>query len=125
VGGDWVAPGRPDGQGNVGIWFSSNGLDWTQSATLPTGLLGAYPALDDVFSAGGEVFVSLAAARAGQAGLHPGGVWTSTDGTTWNQLDISPEIFASGAAASDTALVLAGVTPGVDLRSSFWVLPLR
>jgi hypothetical protein len=125
LGGDWIAPGRPDEQGDVGIWFSADGLNWAQSATLPTGHAGPpHPSVSDVSSAGGQVFVSLVAAP-DETGLRSAGVWSSTDGTTWKQLDLSPQMFMYAAAASDAALVLAGVTEGTEARSSFWVMALR
>ena len=73
---------------------------------------------------GGHLFQTLAS-PAGLPGILPVGVWSSTDGTTWQPIDLSPEAFVYAAAASDDAVVLAGVAPAREQRATFWVRSAR
>jgi len=125
LGGDWIIPGTTDEDGGVVIWFSENGLDWAMTATIASRDPGGSPSFAaDLVNAGGHLFLTLAS-PAGHPAILPVGVWSSTDGRIWEPIDLSPEAFVYAAAASDDAVVLAGVAPAREQRATFWVQSAR
>jgi len=85
------------------VWFSPNGLDWERVATLGSASDG-YRGLSLV-STGDRVFAQLTA-FAGSSDGNPAGVWSSSDGTTWEEIDAASDHFLAGAASSGDTTVL-------------------
>lgn len=94
--------------GPVPIWFSPNGLDWEHVAKF-----GSDPEpveLNSLVSTGDRVFAQLSVLGEHPAIL-PAGVWSSSDGTTWDEIDAASDLWLAGAATSGATMVLAGTGP--------------
>jgi hypothetical protein len=105
--GDWIMA-RGLMNGPVPIWFSRTGLDWEQVAAFGT---DSEPfELESLVSVGERVFAQLSV-----LGEHPAilaaGVWSSADGTTWEEVNAASDVFLGGAASSGDTTVLAGTGP--------------
>lgn len=109
LGGDWIAAAagtfdRPD----IPVWHSTNGLAWTQVATITDpNSRQRFGSAHTLSSAGGHLFLSTALAEEG-AVSYPTGVWHSTDGTNWEMLPLGDEAEATAALATDCCFVLGG-----------------
>jgi hypothetical protein len=105
--GDWImARGQT---GPLPVWFSPNGLDWEQVATLGSDS-DPYRELSSLVSTGDRVFAQLTVFAASSDG-NPVGVWSSSDGTTWEEIGAASDLFLAGAASSVDTTVLAGTGP--------------
>ena len=118
LGGDWIMPDLAEND-EVPIWFSADGLNWHQSATVATdsGGWAAY-----LVGAGGHLFLTLAYPVGSEEVILPIGVWDSTDGTSWQSIGLKANIVA--AAASEDLVVLAGNLPAPDNVPRLWVSKL-
>jgi hypothetical protein len=102
--GDWImARGQT---GPLPVWFSPNGLDWEQVATLGSDS-DPYRELSSLVSTGDRVFAQLTVFAASSDG-NPVGVWSSSDGTTWEEIGAASDLFLAGAASSGDTIVLVG-----------------
>ena len=103
LGADWImARGLSNG---VPIWFSPNGLDWEPVATF-----GNEFELNNLVSTGERVFAQLTVLGEHPAVL-PAGVWSSTNGTSWEEIDAAADVSLGGVASSGDTTVLAGTGP--------------
>jgi hypothetical protein len=105
--GDWITAGGLS-NGPIPVWFSPNGLDWEQVATFGTDS-EAFE-LYSLVSTGDRVFAQLTVLGEHPAVL-PAGLWSSTDGTIWEEVGAASDVFLAGAASSGDMTVLAGTGP--------------
>lgn len=113
----WIAV-LPLQDGSMQFWASDDGLEWAESSVLPApGPLEAY---DPVFAeVGGRLYFSIA----GGGALHrTTGAWSSSDGTSWEPLDLGVDAHLGGIVAGADIVVLTGteLTDQGNL-ASIWV----
>ena len=95
---DWIAGAFAGEDGGIPVYWSANGLDWIQVATIrdPEGREHfGYAA--HVVASGDRVFLSAGFMAEGTES-RPAGVWTSTDGHSWS-------IFPTGGLSEVRTLV--------------------
>jgi hypothetical protein len=95
VGPDWLAAGWrsvAEPAGGIDLWSSADGLLWEPAGSIappddvePFGTRVMYPS--HMISHGGSLFLSGAQAVEG-SDTRPLGVWTSTDGRSWEEMDL-------------------------------------
>jgi hypothetical protein len=95
LGTDWVAAGWrsvSDLARGIDLWSSADGLHWEPAGSIappddvePFGTRVMYPS--HLISRGDTLFLSGARAVEGSE-TRPLGVWTSTDGHTWEEMDL-------------------------------------
>jgi len=124
LGGDWitVTSSVQELPVPIDVWFSANGLDWSSAGSIHD------PDERDNFgfaagltSAGGRSFLSTALAVCCGSVAVPGGVWSSVDGTSWQQTDIDADGMVAAAAEHNGIVVLAGYVGVYEGRATFWV----
>lgn len=111
-----VSPGRYE----LPVWFSANGLEWQPLTAIrwPGDGLG-FGSPGSLVSVGERLFLSPAAAGAGPR-LSSAGVWSSSDGASWDTTDIGPDVTIVDGAEHDGTVVLVGyVGPGQS--ATFWI----
>jgi len=102
--------------GRTAIWFSANGLDWTQRGSLVSAPFG---------TAG--VFVELGT----ELLLSPGnsfyegtpGAWSSSDGITWQREEFGSEVWLGDIAQGGGLTVVTGTVNNANFSSAagVWV----
>jgi hypothetical protein len=122
--GDWitvVAPGVVQLPVDLEAWLSANGLDWSAVASIQD------PEDRDTFghpfslvSVDGSVILTVALSIGGGVSV-PAGVWSSPDGTVWDQLDFSPDALVTAGVEHDGTAVLTGYVGVDEGRATFWV----
>jgi hypothetical protein len=118
LGPDWVATlGHPEAP--TAVWFSANGLEWSEVAFVEHGPNTIAALLEEVdgqliFSPGSGVWEGTA------------GVWSSRDGVDWTVEDFGGEaVWLGGAAEGNGVITVAGTVPNEDFTSTggLWVRP--
>jgi hypothetical protein len=125
LGPDWISavvPGVVEFPVDLEIWFSANGLDWDEVASIhdPENR-DSFGYVGGLVSAGGRVFLSVTLSICCGGVATPGGVWSSEDGIAWEQTDTGPDSLVAAAAARDGTVVLAGYVGVTEGRATFWV----
>lgn len=119
-GSDWIAGAFAGEDGGVPVYWSANGLDWVQVATIrdPEGREHFGYAAHLVTSAD-RVFLSAAFMAEGTES-RPAGVWTSTDGHSWS-------VFPSGGLSEvrtlvglESGVIVAGRSNGGGAGETHW-----
>ena len=123
-GGDWitVTSSVMELPVPIDVSFSANGLDWGRAASIHD------PDERDNFgraagltSAGSRAFLSVALIVCCGSVAVPAGVWSSIDGTSWEQTDINPDGLVEAGVEHDGIAVLAGYVGVAEGRATFWV----
>jgi hypothetical protein len=112
--------GAVDDLPGVDVWFSPDGLDWREGVATLGDDSAELPELNSLVSTGAWVFAQLIIPgdAPGVADV-PVGVWSSSDGTKWEEVDAVSDVFLAGAASSDATMVLAGT--GAEGGAVFFV----
>jgi len=119
--GDWIASATAEALGSIPVWFSTNGLAWSEVASISDPGYGeGFGGARELTSAGGTVFLSGARVTTASVAI-PGGVWSSRDGRTWELTDIRPDGLVLAAAEHAGVVVLVGYVAGPEGRATFWL----
>jgi hypothetical protein len=124
--GDWITSANPilEPPVQIPMWFSSNGLAWSEVASIPDPEYGeGFGYARQLTSAGGSAFLSAARSICCGSVAIPGGVWSSQDGHLWELTDIRPDGLVLTAAEHDGSVVLAGYFGVNEGRATFWIGP--
>jgi hypothetical protein len=124
LGGDWisVASSVQELPVPIEVWLSADALDWSSAASIHD------PDRRDNFgyaarltSAGGRAYLSAALSVCCGSVAVPGGVWSSVDGTTWQQTDVNPDGMVTAAAEHGGIVVLVGYVGVTEGSATFWI----
>lgn len=121
--GDWVTSANPivEAPHEIPIWFSSNGLAWSQVASIADPGYGeGFGYARQLASTGGSVFLSAARSICCGSVAIPGGVWSSRDGHTWELTDIRPDGLVLAAAEHAGVVVLVGYAGVNEGLATIW-----
>lgn len=121
--GDWIMASPISGS-QIPVWFSASGLDWEQVATLEIDSTSIAD-LGPLVSTRDRLFVQLWVSEADAPETVSAGVWSSSDGTTWEEVDAASDVFLAGAASSEETMVLAGDRGGIGVGREGAVFFLR
>ncbi len=116
LGPDWVATlGHRDAP--TAIWFSANGLQWSEVASVTHGPSTIAALLEEVH--GKLIFSPGAGVWDGTAG-----VWSSQDGVSWTEDDFgSDAVWLAGVAVDNGTTAVSGAVPSARFGSTggIWV----
>lgn len=119
--GDWITSATAETLGSIPVWFSTNGLAWSEVASIADpGYGDGFGYARQLVSAGGSVFLGGARVTTASVAI-PGGVWSSRDGRTWELTDIRPDGLVLAAAEHVGVVVLAGYVGVNEGRATFWI----
>ena len=119
LGPDWVAASA-ERDSRAPTWFSADGIGWEPAGEIPAEHPENWdPVLDE---ADGELYFSATGEASHYPGA-PGGAWSSTDGRTWQPIELGADAHLGAVVDGPDAIVLAG-TIVLDDRASaigIWV----
>ena len=121
LGPDWIAV-LPNRDESVQFWVSANGLAWEPAGTIPD-VGTSFGWIPELVEADGRLFFSpYVFAPDG-----PPGVWTSTDGHAWAEIetDFMP-VLGDVIAGPDRLILVGGMRlENRDMRAAFWYRSLE
>ena len=130
LGGDWLAWAFTEDPLTISVLRSANGLDWStildvNDLTAPDGPNAGLGMESEITEAtlsgeGGVVVMTLGWNHCCAQLPVAVGVWTSTDGGTWQAADLRADAYVS-AVATDGEVVVAAGTLDRGAEAAFWV----
>ncbi|MDQ3879940.1 MAG: hypothetical protein M3295_02515 [Chloroflexota bacterium] len=121
LGADWVAIGGGAGGYNdwpVSIWSSADGLSWERTGQIETVSRGGLLRYASAFSSTGDgLFLSIGIQCCGFP--RPVGVWSSTDGSAWDPVELGDAEVAAAVRTGD-ALILGGRIGVEEAEAAIW-----
>ena len=99
------------------MWFSENGLDWTEHGSLDAPPNTSPGALADT---GIGLFFGVSGSSPFEG--FPG-FWSSSDGATWEEVDLGADAWITGLAESPGNVAVIGAVPNEPFTSSagIWI----